>query len=178
MERWRLRPSWSTYYKCLAAKQVIEPIRDFKPNVIIGVNNGIVAASIIATNFAVEDLVHYHVFPEVDDYGCRRDPSFHELKMDLAGKRILIVDDQLFTGRTMDAVYRFVLSQKGVDRKNVYRFALFCSQLGSERLEIPSFGRLRGAIRRVPWSFTKEHKEKTQHASPSFNQQGSGNVKG
>lgn len=162
IERWRRRPSWNTFFKCLTDKRVLEPIQAEKPDVIIGINNGIVPASILATNLGIEDLHYYHIFPEVDDDGTRKDPKFHELKCNLSGKRILIVDDQLFSGKTMDAMYRFVLSQPGVQKSKVVRLALFRQPLAIQELELPSPGILGGAIRRVPWSFTKEHVFKTQ----------------
>lgn len=163
LERWRRRPSWDAFMHCLKDSEVLDYCTKLTPDVIIGVNNGIVAASVLATNFGIENLFYFNVYPELDADSTRKDPKCPPIPIELASKRILIVDDQLYTGRTMDAVYRHVLAQPGVRREMVARLALFRSILVSARFELKSPGRLSGSIRRVPWSLTSEHARRGQH---------------
>jgi hypoxanthine phosphoribosyltransferase len=108
-----LRMSWdATIAHCeeLAAK-----IRDFKPQMIIGLSRGgLVPARIMSDLLDVKEVgilgvTFYKAMGKPSDF-----PRItQELTMDLAGKRILIVDDVADTGRSL-MVAKDYLRRKGV----------------------------------------------------------------
>jgi hypoxanthine phosphoribosyltransferase len=167
--RIRKRPSWKTFFNCLTSDRVIKHITDpdKRPDIIIGLNNGIVAGSILATNLGVEDIYYYHAFPTFDDNGHRKEPHFRELPVDLTNKRVLIIDDQYYSGYTMKCLYDHILKMKGADPKNIDRYAVFRfdSPVNRGKLEIEPCGTLTGAIKGVPWSFTRDHMNMTTHVT-------------
>lgn len=160
--RRRRRVSWSAFYRSLTAPSVLHEIEppEKRPDVIIGLNNGIVPASMLATNFGIQDIYYFHMFPELGPDGYRRQPKLKPRGLDLAGKRVLIVDDQSYTGKSMEALYRHLISQEGAEPEKVVRFACFeyHSMIDVVPLDIRAPHRTRGAIKRVPWSFSDEHR--------------------
>lgn len=162
-EKWRLRPSWKTFYKCLTNEKNISAIQENKPDVLIGLNNGIVPASILATNLGIESLYYFHNYPSVAENGTREIPKFHDIDIDLTDQKILIIDDQLHEGHTMDTFYRHLIENLKLNEANISRLALFKGRYSLQKLEFESPEKLRSPIRKVPWSFSSEHKSNAQH---------------
>lgn len=129
---------------------------DWKPDVIIGLNSGIVPASILALNLRVPEIYFYDLLPRYRD-GHREQPEVQDKDLSLAGKNVLIVDDQVYTGRSMEMLYRHIIEKAHADPRCVKRHALFRfrSGAGPVELDIPSADHVLGKLKRVPWVFSR-----------------------
>ena len=130
---------------------------DWRPNVVIGLNSGVVPASILALNLRVPEIYFYELLPRYRD-GQRYQEVAQDKHIDLSGKNVLIVDDQAYTGGSMDALYKHLIANAHADPQRVKRCALFefRSGAGSPRLDIPAAGYVRGNVKRVPWVFSRD----------------------
>jgi len=149
--------SWRRFYAALRDPRALSEINNGKiPDVIIGVNSGIVPGSILALNYFVRDLVFVHTMPEYDKAGNRVTPPGLDTIKSIAGKYVLIVDDQYYSGDTMQSVYNSVAALPGADTATIRRFAVFvyASPARPVHLEVPAPGRIRGVLATVPWVFT------------------------
>jgi hypoxanthine phosphoribosyltransferase len=158
--------TWKNFFKTLTDEKFIRSIstENGKPDIIIGLNNGIVPASILATNLGVEEIYYYHMYPRIDRDGCRLNPIINERKIDLTGKYVLIVDDQSYMGKSMEALYDHLLTMKGADENLIKRAAIFEYEgIDRVRLDIPAPGKIKGAIKKIPWSFLHEHSALSTH---------------
>ena len=166
--RKRIIISWKNFFNTLTDERVVSILtnKETKPDIIIGLNNGIVPASIIATNLGIEELYYYHMFPSIDNKGCRSNlVNINNRNLDLSEKKVLIVDDQTYTGESMNTLYNHLLTMKGAKAENIKRFAVFKyqSNIHNPRLDIPAPGKISGAIKKIPWSFISEHKKLSMH---------------
>lgn len=149
--------SWRRFYAALRDPRALSAINGGKtPDVIIGVNSGIVPASILALNYFVRDLVFVHTMPEYDNVGNRVTPPGLTTIQSIAGKYVLIVDDQYYSGDTMRSVYNSVAALPGADTATIKRFAVFVYESPARQvhLDVRAPGRIRGVLATVPWVFT------------------------
>jgi len=130
---------------------------EWKPDVIIGLNSGIVPASILALNLRVHDIYFYELFPLYRD-GRREQGEVQDKGIDLSGKNVLIVDDQVLTGKSLEALYRHIISRAKADPKRIKRLALFRfrSGAGAVELDIPCADYILGSLKREPWIFARD----------------------
>ena len=165
--------TWKYFYRTLTNKKTLRLIQhpNNKPDIIIGLNNGIVPASIIATNLGIEELYYYHMFPLIDKNNCRiGHQPINERKIDLTGKRVLIVDDQSFKGDSMKSLYEHLLSMNGADPKLIKRYAVFVYKSEeNKQLDIPTSGIIDGPIKKIPWSFDSGHSAISLHEKDECN---------
>ncbi len=161
------RPSWRTFYRNLTTPDLIRYLSQeaTRPDIIVGLNNGIVGASILATNFEIEELYYFHSFPKYLAGGGRVEPTFTPRDIEIADKNVLVVDDQIYSGGTMRALCQHLRSLEGGDTAKIVRFAVFRykNPLWKEQLEIPSRGELTGAIKSVPWILVDAHEIRATH---------------
>lgn len=162
--------SWKTFYRAFKKSNLFEKYEDPKkcPNIIIGLNNGIVPASIIATHCGVEDLKYFHMYPLLRKNGRRIPVKIIKKNLDLTNKKILIVDDQSYTGRSMHDLYNHLKTYKGFDTAKIEKFAVFEREYYGSKgdgadLTIDAPGKIKGAIKKIPWSFTKKHHDISTH---------------
>lgn len=110
--------SWPDIEKwCSAIRtQVVE---NFSPEVIIGLSRGgLVPSRILSDSLWIKDLLsikteHWGITATKSGQAVLNDPG----KLNLKGKRILIVDDITDTGQSMKLAYDFVKSQEPADIK-------------------------------------------------------------
>jgi hypoxanthine phosphoribosyltransferase len=168
VKRKKLIITWKYFFKTLTNENFLRAIsgNDWKPDIIIGLNNGIVPASIIATNYGIEEIYYYHMFPRIDRDGCRLSPILNDRKIDFNNKNVLIIDDQSCTGRSMEALYNHLITMDGANQALIKRAAIFeYVGLDRVRLDIPAPGKIQGAIKKIPWSFLPEHASLSTHGT-------------
>jgi len=137
------------------------------PDVIVALNDGIVPAAFVARNLRIHD-VHYVVHDFDRKSGQVEVSTLSELKADLRGKRILLIDDQIYSGRGMEAVYARLLSL-GAEPESINRAALFRYENAPYRppLEIEAPRSTRGTVKVAPWSYTPAHRRRYEHDTHS-----------
>ena len=105
--------------------EIIERNNDLSNLVFLGImRKGVPLAELIVDNIEKFENIKIPMY-ELDITGYRDDlevKEFTKLKLDLTGKTVLVIDDVLFTGRTvrasMDAIIDLGRPEK-IDRKSV-----------------------------------------------------------
>jgi hypoxanthine phosphoribosyltransferase len=160
MHRLNKTISWRQFFKGLSdpaiQNQIVPGGR--APDVIIGVNSGIVPASILALNLFVSKLVFIHTMPEYDQVGVRATPPKETLDKigNISNLRVLIVDDQYYSGDTMAAIFALVKSLPGADSATIQRFAVSAYKSITKKVNLDVQPRLQinGVLKKVPWVFS------------------------
>jgi len=131
---------------------------DWRPDVIVGLNSGIVAAGILALNLRIPEIYFYNILP-IFRGGQRVQPAVPDKGISLAGKNVLLVDDQLYTGKSMDELYNHLVRDASAEPERIKRYAVFRFKSAAGRvqhLEIPEGGHVLGSVKGVPWIFAKD----------------------
>lgn len=152
VDRWRRRVTWRSFGA--AVKRSVNEVAasGFQPDIIIGVNSGIVPASIIALNLRTPELYFYEALP-LYDKGIRIQSLFRDKSaVSFDNKKILVVDDQSYTGRSLETMVNF-LAQKGVNRDNIQTHVLYQYRGGAGVVvsDIPPVHFVQGDVKRMPW---------------------------
>lgn len=162
VDRARSHISWRRFAK--AVRYCLDKIEadEWRPDIVVGMNSGIVPASIIALNLRVSDLLFYDCLPRYVD-GERQVRPIENKHLDLSGKNILVVDDQAYTGKSLERVYDHLVNveqaEPGRIRRHVlftYRKTLFTYETDPADLglEIPAFGHVAGGVKQMPWVYS------------------------
>lgn len=159
VQRLRRHITWRRFRKALG-KTFHEHLEksDWRPEVVVGLNSGIVSASILALNLRVPEIYFYDILPTYR-HGRREQSPVLKKAINLAGKNVLIVDDQLYTGRSMEKLYSHLVAEAGADPERIRRYAVFRFKSAAgpiHHLEIPEGGHILGSVKRVPWIFAKD----------------------
>ena len=108
--------SWSDIEKwCSAIREQV--VDNFSPEVIIGLSRGgLVPSRILSDSLWIKDLLsikteHWGITATKSGQAVLNDPG----KLNLKGKKVLIVDDITDTGQSMKLAYDFVKSQEPAD---------------------------------------------------------------
>ncbi len=108
--------SWSDIEKwCSTIRTKV--VKDFSPEVIIGLSRGgLVPSRILSDSLWIKDLLsikteHWGITATKSGQAVLNDPG----KLNLKGKKVLIVDDITDTGQSMRLAYEFVKSQDPAD---------------------------------------------------------------
>jgi hypothetical protein len=101
--------SWQEMFSYLTESGVQGSIG--RPDVIVGLNDGIVPAAILARNLGCTTLAYL----SLEHNGSTNAGT---LTLDIAGKTVLVVDDQLYSGRTMEKAADFLVTNFGADRRS------------------------------------------------------------
>ncbi len=155
--------SYWQYRKPYSWKEIESLIREdcdgirssgFQPETIVGIKSGgAFIARFVARCLAVES-VHYvrvsHYAPILGSavlpvlLRCRSTPTLvgHEPIPDLQGQAVLLVDDQIRTGRSMEAALEWVRQQGA---REVRTYCVFCQGARTD------FGNRDGIMMHVPW---------------------------
>lgn len=152
IDRARRKVSWRAFGATVRRSVVRVASSDFQPQVIIGLNSGIVPASIIALNLRVADLYFFEALPLYEN-GVRKQTEFRDIpNLDVSGKRVLIVDDQAYTGRSLDAMVLY-LEGKGAQRELIQTHVLyeFRGGAGGASVSLPAIHSVQGKVKRMPW---------------------------
>jgi len=152
VQRLRRRITWRRFTKGVRNTLAELERQGWTPDVVVGLNSGIVPASILALNLRVRDVLFYESLPEYRD-GRRQVGQIEDKQVDLSGQDILIVDDQAYTGRSLDDLYKHLVTAAKADPSRVKRHALFTYEAGAGpvEMEIPAYGRVRGGVKEMPW---------------------------
>jgi hypoxanthine phosphoribosyltransferase len=162
IDRMRSHISWRRFAKavrhCLAELEA----QKWQPDVIVGLNSGVVPASIIALNLRVSDLLFYDCLPSYVD-SERRVRPIEDKHIDLSGKNILVVDDQAYTGKSLERIYDHLVIVAHADPDRIRRYVLFTyrhiiftyeTDPAELELEVPAFGHVAGGVKQMPWVFS------------------------
>lgn len=157
----RRRVSWRSIKKGL---EKLEPyVRKFKPDVIIGISGGgIVVGALIAVNWRFFPFYALDITSAQDEKGGRKIIIGENTIGDLTGKKVLLVDNELYTGQTMKEAMKFLDMHKHPEEiKTLVIFKLsaptvynpdYCAYLIKRKIIIP-------------WSY-KEEFEKIYYERP------------
>lgn len=158
--RWKRRISWRSFYSRLSSSEVRAAIEEGgqKPDIIVGVNSGIVPAAILAYNYQVDTLRYILSMPAYNAAGNRLSQDIELSGLDIRDKYVLIVDDQYYSGDTMRAVRERVEQLPGADRARIRTFAVFVYDTPARPvcLDIQPPGKVRGILAKSPWAFSQE----------------------
>jgi hypoxanthine phosphoribosyltransferase len=152
VRRLRRGISWRQFTRALEHEIAELEAGDWKPDVIIGLNSGVVPASVIALNLRVQSLMFYDCLPRYVK-GQRVANEISPRPVDLGGQNILVIDDQAYTGRSLETLYKHLVTEANADPSRVKRMALFTHSSGAGPIELdfPPFARVSGRVKRMPW---------------------------
>lgn len=139
-------------------------IRKYDPDIIIGLADGAVIAGIIATNFCFSCVTNFCFSPcyilgvtvTYEDKGKKTIKLLGKDAIgDLSGKKVLVVDNHIYTGATLKETVEFVISK---NPKEIKTLVLFNHEV-EEKICAPDYYAyiIKGKRKKVPWSYTKDH---------------------
>lgn len=136
-----------------AIKKVQPDIIAAKPDVVVGISDGIVPGAIIALNLRIPAL-YWLDMPIIFDEGKRQTTITGDVG-DLTGKTVLVVDNHIYTGTNMKAAVQFLETKNPRQIKTLVLFKQTVKTLAFE----PDFYafEVSGEVKRVPWGFREEH---------------------
>jgi hypoxanthine phosphoribosyltransferase len=143
----------------------LEPyIRKYDPDIVIGLADGVVIAGIIATNLCFSRATNLCFSPyytlgvtvTYDEKGIKTIKLLgKDVIGDLSGKRVLVVDDHIYTGATLKQVVDFLITK---NPKEIKTLVLFNHEVEEKMCEPDYYAyEIKGKRRKVPWSYTKDH---------------------
>jgi len=150
-------------HELAAIKKVSDQVKAFDPDVIVGLNDGIVVAAILAINLPAKASSHrpcYSLGVAITDSVAH--PGVREMRLtgtdlipDLSHKRVLLVDDHIYTGISLGHAVRCVREHGATELRTL---VLFESSLENKVFspDITAF-RMSGKRKKVPWSYTSDH---------------------
>lgn len=141
----------------MKAIRELEPmIRESQFDVIIGLAEGLLVASIIALNLRIGKLYFIDAPYTYDSNGTRVITLIGNLPR-LDGKRCLLVDNHVYSGANLAAAVAMVRAQNPMFLKTL---VLFKHDSIAPNVAPDFFAeQYSGRIVKVPWSFTAEHKQ-------------------
>lgn len=147
-----------------ACEELLPKLTEYGPDLIIGINDGGVVAGILSTNHQSRRNKSPHFLPFIVlGMAIKRDMSGSkemsligtELIPDLSGKKILVVDNHLYTGATLRHTINFLNTR---NPKEIRSLVLFNHEMKQKLIEPDYVGRAFSANRRrVPWSIGHSH---------------------
>ncbi len=153
IQNYRRRITWRMVMKAMQNPHLASQIQKVNPDVIVGLNSGIVPASILAFNFKMEELVFYNVISEYDNTGKETEATIPNKEINYSGKKVLIIDSQVYSGRSMERLFLHI-KEKGP--KELHRLAIFQYLSPATRIdyELKSPATIRGSLKKEPWIFS------------------------
>lgn len=149
---------WLELMAAVTDKDWLRQLRKQSITTIVAVNDGLVPAAILARNLGIVE-VQYVV---VDEKANAYDSGIPPLTLDLSARKVLLLDDQIYTGRSMTAAHRMLLQMEGASADRIVRTALFRfdTPIVERMLDLEAPRITKGRIRMMPWSFTPEHQKR------------------
>jgi hypoxanthine phosphoribosyltransferase len=167
LRRLRRQVSWRHFHH--AVEETLRQIKaeGWRPDVIVGLNSGIVPASIIALNLRVDQLYFYDILPQYRGRN-RINGTIRDKHINLSGKNVLVIDDQAYTGRSLESLVQHLTAHAAVDPDRLKRKALFvhASGAGPVELDLPSAFSIYGRVKKMPWVISEEIKPFWEDRSP------------
>jgi len=155
----RTRITWKAFIQSLRSPVIVEALTGSnKPEVIIGLNGGVVAAAILALNYFIDECYFVNLLEYVGPTEKRpADPPRLDLPASIKGRRILIVDDQYISGTSMQLAVDALVSF-GVPRANIKRLAIFRYKVPGSgfSLDIPAPSLVTGRLKWAPWVISEQ----------------------
>lgn len=137
-----------------AFKELEPRIRDYDPDVIVGVADGRIVGAIIAANLRIPDFYVIDMPIEYDDEG-RRVIQINGAVGDIKNKKVLLVDNHIYTGTNMEAAFNYLMDK---DPISIKKAVFFKHVVGAAAHHIDYYAYMIDGKRKVmPWSYTKEH---------------------
>lgn len=149
-----------------AIKKVLPQVRNYDPDLIIGLADGMVAASIISVNLPLkhQKSIGFRPFYALG-VSVRYDQNEGKIiqllgtevvPKDLAGQKVLLIDNHTYTGATMRDALMFLSSKGALQIKTL---ALFVHEIEEKvcNPDIYAF-KIKGSRKAVPWSLSNTHR--------------------
>ena len=150
--RLRKKIYWCTIKK--GFKKLEQEIRRMKPEVVVGLADGRIIGAIIVSNLRIEHFYAIDIPVECDESGDRTTKILGKEHVgDLSGKKVLLVDNHVYTGVNMAAAFNFLKSKNPAEIKTL---VLFKHQIVKREIDYFAF-EIKGKRKVMPWSYTKEH---------------------
>ncbi|MCG3155080.1 MAG: hypothetical protein DKINENOH_01682 [bacterium] len=148
------RQTWAALRKAIA---ILEgDIRRYAPDVVVGVSDGLVPAAVICLNFDIPDCLFLNLPISRGRSGERTLPQI-SFDYDLHGKKVLIVDNHIYSGFNLKAAVDFIRSR---DPQDVKTLVIYKHVYNNPAIQ-PNLSayKVTKTIKKVPWSYTKDHVE-------------------
>lgn len=139
-------------------------VETYRPDTIIGLADGMIAAAILSVNQASGKPVSFnpiHCLGVSIRRSGNRNESRHidllgtECIPDLTGKKVLLIDDHIYTGATMQVAVDFLRTRNPLE---VRTMVVFENEMQEKQFVPDVRGKtIKGGRKRVPWSFTEHH---------------------
>ena len=148
------RVSWRRFDAAVRGSRILGRLALERPDLIIAINDGLIPASIVARNLDI-NIGYWTV--SVDDR-CVVDTRGFE--PDIAGRKVVLLDDQVLAGKRMEAAFARARQLRGADSATIQRMTVFAQDtpLREAPLDFEPAQQFHGRIRSMPWSYTQGHK--------------------
>lgn len=144
--------SWKQIDKAL--KKIEPDIREYSPDVLVGLADGRIICAIIAANLRISEVYAIDIPIEYDNLG-RRQTQIHGFVGNIEDKKVLLVDSHIYTGTNMRVALNHLREKKPKILKTA---VLFKHEVGDAAQLVDMFAILiDGKRKHMPWSYTEEH---------------------
>lgn len=166
--KWRIdikrNYTWNDIIK--AIKKLEADIKEYNPNVIIGLSNGLLAAAIIALNYRIQ-ILYWIDSPVLFNEKAERTTNISCEIGDITNKKVLIVDDQLYIGKNIKDTIDILKKQSPQEIKTLVLFK-HTSRNALITPDYYAYEKDANDVRKVPWGFTAEFKAAYFKGTPIF----------
>ena len=136
-----------------------DDIKKYDPEVIIGLADGRIIASIIAANFCIPEFYIIDILVIQDESG-KRTEIIEGCVGNIKGKKVLLVDNHIYTGKNMSTALVF-LNKK--EPSKIQTVVFFKHEIGQNEVDPDYFCHLLSGPREsmaFPWSYTVKYSYK------------------
>jgi hypoxanthine phosphoribosyltransferase len=139
-------------------------VETYRPDAIVGLADGMIAAAILSVNQPTD---RFAGFNPIHCLGVRirrsgnRSESRHidllgtDCIPDLTGKKVLLIDDHIYTGATMQVAVDFLRTRNPLEIRTM---VVFENEMEEKQFVPDIRGKtIKGGRKRVPWSYTEHH---------------------
>lgn len=156
IDKFKKRISWKEFIKTLTKPDFISEIKNFSPDILIGLNDGIIPASIIARNLEIDNVYYM----KIENIGAKNEKIIFNNEISMSDKKILLIDDQLLSGSHMNCACKHLESLDDYNNSIFKRTVIFLYDSPNIKFafDIQPPGRTKGKIKLESWSFSDYHK--------------------
>ena len=150
--QFRKRIFWRAIDK--AFKKLELKIREYNPDVVVGLADGRIIGAIISANLRIPDFYCIDIPIKKNTKGSREVKIYGEVGY-IKDKKVLLVDNHIYTGTNMEAAFRYLKSKEPADIKKLVFFK-HVAIAAAQHVDFVAF-KIGGKRKKMPWSYTKEY---------------------
>ena len=136
-------------------KKLQHSIGIFNPDVVVGLADGRIIGAIIAVNLRIPFFYTIDIPIKYDENNNRITEILGDVG-NLRKKRVLVVDNHIYTGRNLETAVNFLKRKNPTEIKTL---VLFKHEVEGFVHQVDYYAfNIKGTRKKMPWSYTKKHK--------------------